>query len=96
MTYEEFSGSLKDDEPASELLPLLKALWWDAKGDWSHAHSIAQEIESTDGAWVHAYLHREEGDSSNAGYWYSQAKKPHCETATEIEWQQIVRHLLAQ
>jgi hypothetical protein len=94
MSYAEFSRSLEDNEPPSGLPPLLEALWWDAKGDWSRAHGIAQDIESADAAWVHAYLHRENGDEGNAGYWYGRAGKPHCETATEIEWRQIADHLL--
>jgi hypothetical protein len=94
MTYREFDKSLEKDEPPAGISQLLMALWWDAKGDWSRAHEIAQEIESKDAAWVHAYLHRKEGNVENAGYWYGQARKPHCETAVEVEWIQIVRHLL--
>ncbi len=96
MTYQEFDKSLEKDEPPAGISQLLEALWWDAKGDWSRAHAIAQEIESKDAAWVHAYLHRKDGDASNASYWYGQAAKPHCETAIEVEWVQIVHHLLGE
>jgi hypothetical protein len=96
MTCEEFYRSLKGDEPPSESSPLLKALWWDAKGDWGRAHDLAQDIASADAAWIHAYLHRKEGDASNAGYWYGQAGKPQCETAIESEWMEIVHHLVGQ
>ena len=94
MTCQEFRHSLRDDDPPSGMSPLLQALWWDAKGDWCRAHEIAQEIESADAAWVHAYLHRKEGDASNAGYWYSRAGKPRCAAETEAEWLDIVDHLL--
>ncbi len=93
MTPQEFRHSLRKDEPSSSLPPLLKALWWDAKGDWSRAHEVAQEIESPDAAWVHAYLHRKEGDSANAAYWYHQAGKPQCSMETEAEWLEIVNQL---
>ena len=96
MTYKEFDKSLEKDEPPPGVSQLLTALWWDAKGDWSRSHEIAQEIESKDAAWVHAYLHRKEGSAGNAGYWYGQAEKPHCETAIEVEWVQIVQHLLSE
>jgi hypothetical protein len=96
MTYREFDKSLENDEPPAGVSQLLEALWWDAKGDWSRAHEIAQAIESKDAAWVHAYLHRKEDDARNAGYWYGHAGKPHCETAVEVEWVQIVQHLLGE
>jgi hypothetical protein len=94
MNSEEFRQSLKDDHPPGNLLSLLQALWWDAKGDWGRAPEIAQDIQSTDAAWVHAYLHRKEGDASNAGYWYRQAGKPHCKSTTDAEWLDIADHLL--
>src|ERR1700733_15799160 len=68
MTVEEFSAS-----DGSAFSGALLALWWDAKGDWERAHGIAQDVAGADGAWVHAYLHRKEGDAGNAGYWYRQA-----------------------
>jgi hypothetical protein len=95
MTSQEFRNSLRDDEPSAGLSPLLRALWWDAKGNWCRAHEIAQEIESPDAAWVHAYLHRKEGDALNAAYWYGQAAKPPCKAEVEGEWLEIADHLLA-
>ena len=68
MTVEEFEAT-----DAAEFDGVLLALWWDAHGDWNKAHEIAQDVSGADGAWVHAYLHRREGDVSNAGYWYRQA-----------------------
>jgi hypothetical protein len=94
MTFEEFRASLKDAAPAPDLPPLLAAMWWDARTDWNRAHGIAQDIESAEGAWVHAYLHRKEGDEGNAGYWYGQARKPHSRLPLSAEWEEIVQALL--
>lgn len=94
MTSQDFHNSLKSDQPPAALPPLLQALWWDAKGDWGRAHEIAQEIESRDAAWVHAYLHHKEGDASNAAYWYRQAGRPVSKAESEVEWLELVDHLL--
>jgi hypothetical protein len=94
MRFEEFHASLADSQPPEDLSPLLSALWWEAKGDWAKAHGIAQDVESPDGAWVHAYLHRKEGDQGNAGYWYRQAGKPHSQESLAVEWEGLVRALL--
>src|SRR5260370_32995450 len=76
MNMEEFRKSLVSDGPPKELSLPLAALWWDAKGDWTKAHESAQQDEGAGGAWAHAYLHRKEGDLSNAGYWYQRAGRP--------------------
>lgn len=96
MVLEEFRASLHESAPAADLPPLLAALWWDANGNWSRAHEIAQEIQSKDAARVHAYLHRKEGDEWNAGYWYRQAGKPHCKSPRGEEWEAIVTALLPE
>ncbi|MBK8563101.1 MAG: hypothetical protein IPN76_07060 [Saprospiraceae bacterium] len=70
--------------------PLLAALWHDAKGDWEAAHDIAQDIHTREGSWLHAYLHRKEGDQWNAGYWYRQAGKPVHTGTLEQEWEELV------
>ena len=75
-------------------MPLLKALWHDAKGDWQSAHHLAQDIPSKDGSWVHAYLHRKEGDLSNASYWYHKAGKPVSDKSLHDEWDEIAQALL--
>jgi hypothetical protein len=67
-------------------LPCQKALYWDKQGDWDRAHRIVQDVHSTDAAWVHAYLHRKEGDTWNAAYWYSRAGKPFYNNSLEEEW----------
>jgi hypothetical protein len=94
MIFEEFRRTLDGTRPPVGASPLLTALWWDAKGNWAKAHEIAQDVESPDGAWVHAYLHRKEGDDGNAAYWYRRAKKVSSRTSLEAEWEEIVRELL--
>lgn len=74
----------------------LQGLWWDAKGDWAKAHESAQQDEGRDGSWVHAYLHRKEGDQENAAYWYNRADKPLCRVALEQEWESIAKELLKE
>ncbi len=69
-------------------------LWWDAKDDWTRAHESAQQDEGPEGSWVHAYLHRKEGDQSNAAYWYGRAGKPVCRESLDAEWLGIVTDLL--
>lgn len=72
----------------------LQSLWYDAKNDWQKAHSIIQDIEDKPAAWIHAYLHRKEGDKGNAGYWYNLAGKPMPAYSLEKEWEEIVSALL--
>lgn len=94
MTFEAFKESLAQSSPPAGLPPLLDALWHDARGDWARAHNITQDIESSDAAWVHAYLHRKEGDLSNAGYWYRRADRQTATDALEAEWERLVRAFL--
>ena len=95
MTMEEFRDSLSRAEPPAGLDLALAGLWWDAKGDWRRAHEFAQQDERPAGSWVHAYLHRKEGDASNAGYWYRRAGKSPSAAALQEEWLEIVKSLLA-
>lgn len=94
MTLQEFRESLRLNEPPSELSGALVGLWWDAKGDWHRGHESAGEDEGLAGAWVHAYLHRKEGDLSNAGYWYGRAGKAPATGSLEQEWVEIAEALL--
>jgi hypothetical protein len=94
MTLEDFEESLSANEPPVELTPVLASLWWDARGDWARAHLCVQQAKGNDGSWVHAYLHRKEGDRANATGWYSRAGKPFCEQPPKEEWLGIVRELL--
>ena len=94
ITFEEFlemkdSGSIQEDIP-----PLLQSLLLDAAGDWESAHRIAQNDPSNDGSWVHAYLHRKEGDKGNAGYWYRSAGKSLPDLSLMEEWEYIALALL--
>ena len=89
-----FLDSLAGKAPKRGLSIAREALWWDAKGDWAKAHECAQAQEDKTGAWVHAYLHRKEGDLSNAGYWYRRAGKPVGAGTLEQEWQTIAAALL--
>lgn len=94
MTLDDFRRSITAANPPNELSRALVGLWWDAKGDWTRAHESAQQDEGRDGSWVHAYLHRKEGDHGNAAYWYSRAGKPVCKESLDVEWTCIVRALL--
>jgi hypothetical protein len=94
ITLDQLRASLQQPTPPAALSPLLAALWWDAKGDWNQAHEMAQTEESADAAWVHAYLHRKEGEAANAAYWYGQAGRPHCKLSLDAEWHQIVAALI--
>ena len=86
MTFDEFRRSLAASEPPAGLTRALAGLWWDAKGDWKRAHESAQQDEGAEGSWVHAYLHRKEGDHGNATYWYNRAGKPACCEPPDAEW----------
>lgn len=94
MTFEEYKASLEQKTPPAGLSPALVALWHDARGDWNQAHETAQEIGDKTGAWVHAYLHRKEGDEGNAAYWYRRAGQPIARGPLDAEWERIVEALL--
>ncbi|MFZ5495168.1 MAG: hypothetical protein ACOZE5_07495 [Verrucomicrobiota bacterium] len=92
-SFERLAGG---GEPPAGAGPALLALWHDARGDWDTAHTLAQEAGGRDGAWVHAYLHRKEGDEMNARYWYARAGRPAATGDLRAEWELIARVLLAQ
>ena len=92
MTFDEFISSLSSAQPPQNIPDMLLALWYDGKNDWDGSHNIAQEIEDKNGLWVHAYLHRKEGDLSNARYWYSRAGKSEPDMSLKQEWESLVRH----
>lgn len=94
MTIDEFRDSLAQPAPPPELRAVLRALWHAGRGEWDEAHEIAQSVDDAEGAWVHAHLHRTEGDLDNASYWYSRAKKSRPDLALETEWDEIVGALL--
>jgi len=94
MTLAEFKRAVATPKPPAGLAPTLEALWWAAKGDWDKAHAIVMKQEGRDAAWVHAYLHRVEGDLDNAGYWYRQAERPAASEPLEAEWDAIAAALI--
>jgi hypothetical protein len=94
MTLAEFQRSLTAKTPPRDLAPPLAALWWAGKGDWDKAHKIVMDEGGRDAAWVHAWLHRVEGDAGNAAYWYRQADRPVASGAHDAEWTAIVAALL--
>ena len=96
MTLAEFRASLDRAEPPPGLTLALAALWRDGKDDWDGAHEAAQADEGGDGDWVHAYLHRKEGDAGNAAYWYRRARRPGSRASLAQEWDEIAETLLAR
>jgi hypothetical protein len=95
MTLAEFKLSMSKVKPPPDLAPALAALWWEAKGDWDRAHGLVMDEGDQDCAWVHAYLHRVEGDLANARYWYGQAGKAPPSGPLLAEWDGIASALLA-
>ena len=96
MDLDAFKASLSLEQPPEGLALAARALWCDAKGDWAKAHELAQEQDGRDGAWVHAYLHRKEGDAANAAYWYRRAGQPVAGESLALEWEAIARAVLAR
>jgi hypothetical protein len=94
VTLAEFTESALGPQPPPGLTAPLLALWHDRRGDWEAAHQTAQDIDDPDGAWIHAYLHRKEGDLANAGYWYRRAKRSECTDSLDAEWAAIVSAML--
>ena len=94
MNNEDFRASIANATPPEGVSAALSALWWQRKGDWEKAHETAQADNGAEAAWVHALLHREEGDLSNARHWYLRASRDECEDALEVEWDAILAELL--
>ena len=95
--FKDFSDSIAaNTKPNREWVDCLQALWWVQKGNWEKAHDIAQDEGSKDGDWVHAYLHRVEGDLGNAAYWYNRASRPVRQTeCLQEEWKELAIHFLS-
>ena len=94
-TLSEFKTSLEANVPRDGFSPALTSLWYDGKGNWQRAHSQVDHLEDKDSAWVHAYLHRKEGDLTNANYWYRKAGKLRPTDSLEAEWETLVLYFLA-
>jgi hypothetical protein len=93
-TLTEFKTSLQTAQPTGHYSASLKALWYDAKGEWQRAHAQVDQLSDPQSAWVHAYLHRKEGDIGNADYWYRRAGKTRPNISLDEEWEQLVLQLL--
>jgi hypothetical protein len=89
-SIDSFKDSLKKNTPDPSYSPMLTSLWYDAKGDWEKAHAQVDSLKDKGSAWVHAYLHRKEGDLWNADYWYAKANKTRPNISLEEEWESLV------
>ncbi|MDZ7767287.1 MAG: hypothetical protein U5K00_23205 [Melioribacteraceae bacterium] len=96
MTLEELKDTLQNTTPPENLSDELTALWYDGKNNWDKAHQIVQNLSTSNAAWVHAYLHRKEGDEGNAGYWYRRANKDFPKLTLQNEWDEIAYFLLKE
>ncbi len=94
MNFEEFRQTLSSPEPPGNISRYLLALWYDGKGNWETSHNVIQKINDTTASWIHAYLHRKEGDVGNADYWYHRANRKRPAISLEEEWKVIVNALL--
>jgi len=94
MDLQTFKESLSANHPPDNASDYIKALWYDANGNWDKAHKLIQDINDANASWIHAYLHRKEGDISNADYWYSKAGKKRPSVSLEEEWEQVAGALL--
>lgn len=94
MDLSTFQTSLQSAKPPSFSNPLLLALWHEGRGDWDASHNIAQDVHSKEGSWIHAYLHRVEGDIWNADYWYNRAGRKRPSYSVEQEWKELVEWFL--
>lgn len=94
--FKAFQKTLSLSKPPIKWPLVLQSLWWDAKGDWNASHDIAQDIHNEIGSWIHAYLHRKEGDDWNADYWYRIANKSFPKSTLEEELQELVESVIKQ
>lgn len=94
MTLPEFKETMKQSQPPASAGALLQAMWHEGKENWHAAHNLAQDVETELGSWVHAYLHRKEGDAGNAAYWYHRARRNMPSYSLRQEWEEITTYLL--
>jgi hypothetical protein len=93
MKANDFRATLAHEIPPDGIPIPLAALWWDAKGEWALAHELVDSLETPEGMAVHAYLHRKEGVSSNADYWYNRAGRKFHRPTLDAEWEALVEGL---
>jgi hypothetical protein len=96
VSFDDFKVSLAQASPPTGLSVPLQALWWAGKNNWDKAHQLVMGDDSADAAWVHAYLHRVEGDLPNARYWYRQATREPAMNALDAEWAAIVSEFVSR
>jgi hypothetical protein len=94
MNIADFQATIEKDLADRDLSAPLQALWWDAKGDWTRAHQLVDELETPEGMAVHAYLHRKQGEQRNADYWYRLAGRTYYRVHLTDEWTALVQGLL--
>lgn len=94
MTFEAFKDSLAAQQPPASLSVYAQALWYDGRNNWQQAHDLIQDLPDKKAAWIHAYLHRREGDTWNADYWYNRAGQKRPQVSLQVEWEQLVTHFL--
>lgn len=94
MQFENFKQSINSSTPPTNSSVYLQAMWYDGNGNWDKAHHLVDSLEDSTACWVHAYLHRKEGDIWNADYWYRKASKKRPDISLEQEWETIVKTLL--
>ena len=94
MNLASFKQSIAAHQVPSPASVYLEALWHDAAGDWEKAHTLIQDLPDKSAAWIHAYLHRKEGDTWNADYWYRNAGKKRPAVSLQEEWEQLVTAFL--
>lgn len=94
LSFTEFVNSVSNTQPPPNVNVYLKSLWYEKKGDWEKAHDLIDDIPEPTASWVHAYLHRKQGDQWNADYWYKKAGKPSCTQTLDEEWTTIAQYLL--
>ena len=95
-TLTEFKEALNSEQPFAGFSSQLKSLWYDGKGDWHRAHAQVDHLADKSSAWVHAYLHRKEGDIRNADYWYRRANHKRPSASLEDEWKELVDFCIMQ
>jgi hypothetical protein len=93
LSFKDFEQSLQGADPPPGLSVYLQSLWYDGKEDWNKSHTIIQDVEDKNAAWIHAYLHRKEGDTGNAMYWYNRAGKKMPASSLQDEWENLVKEL---
>jgi hypothetical protein len=94
MNFSTFIDTLSENVPPADLSVHLRALWYDRKGEWDKSHATIQDVADTNASWIHAYLHRKEGDRWNADYWYNKAGRKRPLISLDDEWEQIVKAFL--